>query len=1701
MVVQRSRPSSPVSGRTRSRMVADCVDVPLLSTGTMTTVPGALPVTPARQEPLLSRSNAAAATLHDFDAENDVESDEEQPLQRRQARSTRTTRTVRDKEPVRPSGQVLIDGDVLNQVLEQLGKLTARVEQQDQLLSRRDQRDFRPIQPEDSVSDDDQQVDRIQDDMSAILSRVGISRNRQERRQLADHAENRPEPRKSSSSMDKDILKGLLSTIPQYSGDGGPRAYFTFIMKVETFFEHADLDDKKQLAVVGNLLTGQASSFWLNAMRRASVDPRERIVNWSQLKSALQSRFLPADHELSTKKKMLSCVQSGTVDAYIRTFNDLRSQILEQDPESTQIMMFLNGLKPAVRELVNTNVQNLSTLMDLQSAARRLDSKPSQPQNRRSGPTSHGESANTSTDYQQRRPCNFCGIPSHFERECRRKARIIGEGKNPEEYSHRNNGNNHGNNHGNHRGRGNNHGHRGNRGGYRGRGRGRCAGNVGGAPAPNNPVPHDANQANHEEEPAAFSMDVVDDDNSPLPTDDTNAVTIDDEESAYRAEIERKDMRILIDSGASKHMVPHKAWFDADRLDYSRRPMVQSATDHRTSCQGIGDVPLNGLSLRDALYVPGLNKALLSVVAAIKANLYVEFSPEDHGICRIRRSKEGKIIATGHMHGDGFYLDDDHLPEKFDTVSNNFRRNFHGAHVTTVAESPVDLWHERFAHIGYANLRRAAEKVSGMPAISTLNRPETLCTGCMLGKATRAPLPQHSDTEYSLLELIHSDSTGPIGLSLGNNRHVTTFTDHFSRFAKEYFTPALGGTILLQQFKDYRAYAENLTGKSIKIFRCDRGSDFTSKVFTEYLRTNGITMQFSIRDTPSQNGIAERYHRTIEERVRAILHHRQLPLRLWAEVWRAVVRIYNTSPHSAIDSDLPIMRFHGLSTPPDVSHYRIIGCITYSHVLKEERTHKFGPTAETLIMIGYSATSKGWRLWNPITDAVVERRDVRFDESKFYSPETFGIMDPIIDPDTPIDTDTDIEYEVERIVRHAEIDGQLHYYIKWKGFPAAENTWEPRENLLGAMKMLAAYDDYAGIPINHGIAAAITDSDHTLPHFSSVSPSESAFTTQFTPHSTLAPNFPPEPRTWTEAISSPEADHWRAAAAAEIASLNANNTWIPRKLSDLPAHANLVDGKWVFKRKLNPDGTINKYKARFVARGFTQRFGIDYDATFAPVVSHTALRLLVAIASIFGWSLKQADVVTAYLNSLLKHRVFMRLPDGFADQFRIGTDGTDVAIVVELLKSLYGLKQSAYEWNDTFNTAAAQEGWIRCPVEPCLYLRYRRRGVENDSIATVPQSDAVQPDPIGIPYGKAIDFDALDRLLKSTMRFDDVVERIIHPTTDLVLERAMIVYVDDVVWIADTDTTANDTETMLNRHFKLEPASNLHHILGIRVSRPSLHEIYMDQTHYTERVLQRFGFSDANPAPTPLDSNAKLEKRADTASAAEINHYQQAVGAILYLSTCTRPDLSTAISIIASFMSNPAPQHWAGVKRIFRYLRGTSTLGLRYHSSGTMEIGDSITAYSDSDWAGDSSRYSRTGFIIMMASAAIAWRSVLQSIIASSSTEAELIAAAAADCDLRWIRSILMYFSLEKLRPTRLYMDNSGALTICQQNAINRRSRHVEIKVGLVKDSVKNGTIRVERVPTAENTADLFTKLLPAPRFKECVAEMGLCVVPTVADR
>ncbi|XP_051118541.1 secreted RxLR effector protein 161-like [Andrographis paniculata] len=219
--------------------------------------------------------------------------------------------------------------------------------------------------------------------------------------------------------------------------------------------------------------------------------------------------------------------------------------------------------------------------------------------------------------------------------------------------------------------------------------------------------------------------------------------------------------------------------------------------------------------------------------------------------------------------------------------------------------------------------------------------------------------------------------------------------------------------------------------------------------------------------------------------------------------------------------------------------------------------------------------------------------------------------------------------------------------------------------------------------------------------------------------------------------------------------------------------------------------------------------------------------------------------------------------------------------------------------------------------------------------------------------------------------------------------------------------------------------------------------------------------------------------------------YASAVGSLMYAQVCISPDIAYVVGALRRYQSNPGVDHWKAAKKVIRYLQGTKDFMLMYKQTDVLEM----IGYSNSDYAGCiDTRKSTSGYVFMLAGGAISWRSAKQSIIATSTMEAEFVSYFEASSHGLWLKSFISELKVVDSisRLIKLYCDNSAAVFMAKNNKSVSRSKHIDIKYLALRERVKENKVVIEHVSTELMLADPLTKGMPLKNFRDHVASMGL---------
>jgi len=549
------------------------------------------------------------------------------------------------------------------------------------------------------------------------------------------------------------------------------------------------------------------------------------------------------------------------------------------------------------------------------------------------------------------------------------------------------------------------------------------------------------------------------------------------------------------------------------------------------------------------------------------------------------------------------------------------------ANISSYISITKESWHARLGHLHYDAIPQMRSITTGMSYEKADDQKEGRCTSCEIGKARRLPFPNQATPVIKRLEKISMDIKGPIDpISYGGARYFLVIGDEYSKYKRTIILKSKHASIVSQHLFQFIAEAERATGDKVKEVHSDNGGEFISSDMTRRLKEMGVRITRTAAETPQQNGTIERFNQTIMNDARTVIAANNLPRELWAEAVCYITFTRNRCYTRTLKNMTPYEAMYGKKA--DVSRLRPFGCIAFAMVQKS-KIKSLDERARKLVFVGYQESQKAYRLLDPVTKSIIISRDVRFWEEKSGG----AMFDPI-----SVQNDRGDELDEESpIIITEETTHRLSDNL-------SQNIQEQRQEVQSLTRRLSeriANQRKATIGANLVVCNAVDIQ---------------------------------EPHTFRQAMKSPYAARWRQATDSEFNSLLANGTW---DLVELPPNRKAITGKWIFKVKLTPSGAIERFKARWAARGFQQIEGIDFNETFAPVSKFTSIRLILALSCRSNWEVNQFDIETAFQTTEIDDELYIEQPEGYV------IPGKE-HLVAKLNKGLNGLKQSNREFYRKF---------------------------------------------------------------------------------------------------------------------------------------------------------------------------------------------------------------------------------------------------------------------------------------------------------------------------------------------------------------------------------------------------------------------------------
>ncbi|PKU68003.1 Retrovirus-related Pol polyprotein from transposon TNT 1-94 [Dendrobium catenatum] len=317
----------------------------------------------------------------------------------------------------------------------------------------------------------------------------------------------------------------------------------------------------------------------------------------------------------------------------------------------------------------------------------------------------------------------------------------------------------------------------------------------------------------------------------------------------------------------------------------------------------------------------------------------------------------------------------------------------------------------------------------------------------------------------------------------------------------------------------------------------------------------------------------------------------------------------------------------------------------------------------------------------------------------------------------------------------------------------------------------------------------------------------------------------------------------------------------------------------------------------------------------------------------------------------------------------------------------------------------------------------------------------------------------------------------------------MLIYVDDILLTGNSTPELHKLLTNLHASFQMKNLGNLSQFLGIHTIKTKS-GILLHQQSYAKAIIQRAGMEQAKPVASPISCKTTITSKS-TEIYANPQLYRQIVGALQYL-TITRPDIQFAVQQLSQHMQLPLNSHQDSLKRLLRYLQGTSNIGIPLNRSNL-----TLRGYVDADWASNQQdRKSISGYCNFLGTSLISWQVKKQNTIARSSTEAEYRALAMETTEILWLRQLLEDFHTPQPESTTVFCDNTSAIALANNPIFHARTKHIEVDCHFIRDCIKKNKISVHHISTEDQLADLFTKALPTHRFKLLSTKLTAAIHP-----
>ncbi|GJR54532.1 putative ribonuclease H-like domain-containing protein [Tanacetum coccineum] len=909
----------------------------------------------------------------------------------------------------------------------------------------------------------------------------------------------------------------------------------------------------------------------------------------------------------------------------------------------------------------------------------------------------------------------------------------------------------------------------------------------------------------------------------------------------------------------------------------------------------------------------------------------------------------------------------------------------------------------------------------------------------------------------------------------------------------------------------------------LKVPRQHNMYSFDMKTPSSGKGNKGIKQEYSSARTPQQNGVAERMNRTLIEAARIMLADSLLPTTFWAEAVSTACYIFNRVRVTKPQNKTPYELLFGHK--PIISYIKPFGChVTILDTLS--MLGKFDGKSDEGFLVGYSLNSKAYRVYNLLTKWVEVNLHVNFLEEK---PNVQGKgYRWVFDLDYLTDSMNYIPVSLENQANHhaGHLEDTNSAGTKVTSQDSTSKEEDEANELLDVSTQIQDIPEKKEtqkpkLPVNTGSSPVNTGS---LPVSSASLPVNTGSASINTGE--LPPTSNDNPDDYPDETDMPELEIFHRPDQGIFDAASYDNEGVVTDFNNLPTDITVSPTPTLKVHTIHPKSQIlsdptsviqtrskvhKKTRAHallgYVSKQQRNNHKDQQHCLFACFLSQEEPKTILE-------ALKDDSWIEAMQEELLQFKlqqvwILVDLPHGMKV---IGTKwvyrnkkyerGVVIRNNARLVAQEYK-EEEGINYDEVFSPVARIEairlffafasfmGFIVYQMDVKSAFLY---GTIDEEVYVSQPLGFVDPDHptkvykvvkalYGLHQAPRAWYATLSTFLEEHGYRRGTIDKTLFIKKDKKDIMLVQVYVDDILFGSTKKSWCNEFETLMKSRFQMSSMGELTLFLGLQVKQKP-DEIFISQDKYVGEMLNKFDLANVKSAITPMETKMPLTKD-EGAMDVDVHMYRSMIGSLMYL-TASRPDIMYAVCACSHFQVSPKTSHLYAVKRIFKYLKGKPNLGLWYPRDSPFNL----EAYSDSDYAGSNlDRKSTTGGCQFLGRRLISWQCKKQTIVATSTTKAEYVAAANCCGQVLWIQNQLLDYGFNFMNTT-IYINNESIICIVKNLVYHSKTKHIEIRHHFIRDSYDKKLIQMEKIHIDLNVADLLTKPFDGPRFNYLVVHI-----------